>query len=201
MWRLNRNRLFVHKMVRFTGYFCEVCSFLVLGMISYNLQPFSVSPLWLLITFAVLVVSNYASITGVLATVMRWVEPRSDFLSHRHVGIISLCHVQIAVLYIVYRGSVSFTLTARAEGELLQNDQVVLMMRLSLCVIWISLIQHVLFSCPYTGFQKFAKSIVSGEDEEAEVSDWMKRVQSRLGALLIRKESMVKSPLDISGVR
>ncbi|KAK8826124.1 hypothetical protein WA556_003852 [Blastocystis sp. ATCC 50177/Nand II] len=181
-------RLFVHKMVRFTGYFCEVCSFLVLGMISYNLQPFSVSPLWLLITFAVLVVSNYASITGVLATVMRWVEPRSDFLSHRH----------IAVLYIVYRGSVSFTLTARAEGELLQNDQVVLMMRLSLCVIWISLIQHVLFSCPYTGFQKFAKSIVSGEDEEAEVSDWMKRVQSRLGALLIRKESTVKSPLDMN---
>ena len=81
MWRLNRNRLFVHKMVRFTGYFCEVCSF------------------------------------------------------------------------------------------------------------------------PYTGFQKFAKSIVSGEDEEAEVSNWMKRVQSRLGALLIRKESMVKSPLDMSGVR
>ena len=65
---------------------------MILGMISYNLQPFSVSPLWLLITFLVLVVSNYASITGVLATVMKWVEPRSDFLSHRHVGIIRCFH-------------------------------------------------------------------------------------------------------------
>lgn len=74
-------------MVRFTGYLCEMCSFLVLGMISYNLQPFSVSPLWLLITFMVLVLSNYAAITGVLATVMKWVEPHSDFLSHRHVGL------------------------------------------------------------------------------------------------------------------
>ena len=80
----------------------------------------------------------------------------------------------------------------------MQNDQVVLMMRLSLCVIWISLIQHILFACPYTGFQKYAKSIVSGEEKETEVSEWMKRVQSHLGSVLIRSESMVKSPLDMS---
>lgn len=92
----------------------------------------------------------------------------------------------------------SFTLTARAEGELLQNDHVVLMMRLSLCVIWISLLQHISFSCPYTGFSKYAKSIVSGDESRTEVSDWMRYVQNRLGSLLIREESNVRSPLDIS---
>ena len=74
-------------MVRFSGYFCEVCSFLVLGMISYNIQPFSVDPRGLFLTLIVLGVSHYASLTGVMATMLRWVEPHVKLLSHNHVGI------------------------------------------------------------------------------------------------------------------
>lgn len=51
-------------------------------------------------------------------------------------------------MYIVYRGSVSFVLTARAEGELLENDQVLIMMRLSLCMIWLCVFQHVTIANP-----------------------------------------------------
>lgn len=92
------------------------------------------------------------------------------------------------MLYVVYRGSVSFTLTARGEGELLQNDQVMLMMRLSLCVIWISLIQHIVFTCPYTGFPKYTKSVLSSDNEEDEgVSEWVNRVHIWLSQFLIRR--------------
>ena len=48
----------------------------------------------------------------------------------------------------VYRGSVSFILAARAEGELIDNNQVVLMMRLSLCMVWLSIFQHILVYYP-----------------------------------------------------
>ena len=56
-------------------------------MISYNIQPFSVDPRWLLLTLVVLGVSHYASLTGVMATVLRWVELHVKLLSHNHVGI------------------------------------------------------------------------------------------------------------------
>ena len=55
----------------------------------------------------------------------------------------------------VYRGSVSFILAARAEGELLDNNQVVLMMRLSLCMVWFSIFQHFLLFYPNSRFMTF----------------------------------------------
>lgn len=65
------------------------------------------------------------------------------------------------VLLMLYRGSVSFTLAARAEGELLDNNQVLQMMRLSLCMVWISVFQHLLLSCPYSKFLSFSTIILS----------------------------------------
>ena len=92
------------------------------------------------------------------------------------------------MLYVVYRGSVSFTLTARGEGELLQNDQVVLMMRLALCVIWISLIQHIVFTCPYTGLPKYTKNVLNSDNEDEGVSEWVNRMHIWLSQFLIRRD-------------
>ena len=72
------------------------------------------------------------------------------------------------VLFLVYRGSVSFTLTARAEGELLENNQVMLMMRLSLCVIWISVMQHTVLSCPLSKFMDFKRTLLQGPESTDE---------------------------------
>ena len=52
------------------------------------------------------------------------------------------------VLYLLYRGSVSFLITARADGEFVDNSQVLLMMKLSLSLVWISIIQHILYTAP-----------------------------------------------------
>ena len=65
------------------------------------------------------------------------------------------------VLLMLYRGSVSFTLAARAEGELLDNNQVLQMMRLSLCMVWISVFQHLLLSCPYSKFFSLSTVMLS----------------------------------------
>lgn len=71
----------------------------------------------------------------------------------------------------VYRGAVSFILTARAEGELLDNDQVVLMMRLSLCMIWLSVFQHIAIADPHTPLHlRFEKE--KEEDVGAPMQDW-----------------------------
>lgn len=123
-------------MVELLGSLSELCSFLVIGMISYNVKPFEVHWSWILLLTFIVYLSRYASITGVMATVLRWVDPGTKWLDHR----------QSLLIFLVYRGSMSFILTARAEGELLANDQVVFMMRLSLCLIWVSLIQHIIFS-------------------------------------------------------
>ena len=66
----------------------------------------------------------------------------------------------------VYRGAVSFTLTARSEGELLENNQVVLMMRLSLCMIWISVFQHILTTNPHVPLQVPEGIIQNGNTAE-----------------------------------
>ena len=68
-------------MVDLMGYLSELCSFLVLGMISYNIQPFAVHWKWLVVCVFALYISHYASITGVLATLLH----RSNLLHHSHV--------------------------------------------------------------------------------------------------------------------
>ena len=55
----------------------------------------------------------------------------------------------------VYRGSVSFILAARAEGELLDNNQVTQMMRLSLCMVWFSIFQHIILFYPTSSLMAF----------------------------------------------
>ena len=89
------------------------------------------------------------------------------------------------MLFFVYRGSVSFTLAARAEGELVDNSQVTLMMKLSLCMIWISVFQHLLLSIPFAGLSDAKRKLIEGsessDDEEGEtavqwVNDWLYRL-------------------------
>ena len=82
------------------------------------------------------------------------------------------------VLFLVYRGSVSFTLTARAEGELLENNQVMLMMRLSLCMIWISVMQHIVLSCPLSKSSE-VPILRRGASSMKLLSDWYSRIMVR----------------------
>lgn len=87
------------------------------------------------------------------------------------------------MLFFVYRGTVSFTLAARAEGELVDNSQVTLMMKLALCMIWISIFQHLLLSIPFAGLRDAKRTLIEGSesgDDEVEketavqwVNDWL----------------------------
>lgn len=67
------------------------------------------------------------------------------------------------MLYLLYRGSVSFLITARADGEFVDNSQVLLMMKLSLSLVWISIIQHILFTAP------FSRVAESNQEESNEI--------------------------------
>ncbi|KAK8791417.1 hypothetical protein WA588_001424, partial [Blastocystis sp. NMH] len=167
-------RAFVQKTLRFGSYLCELCSFLVLGMITYNLHPFAIDKRWLLLFVLVIYLVRYASVTGVMATAVHWLEgDKHHLINHNHV----------AVLFFVYRGTVSFTLAARAEGELVDNSQVTLMMKLALCMIWISIFQHLLLSIPFAGLRDAKRTLIEGSesgDDEVEketavqwVNDWL----------------------------
>ena len=95
------------------------------------------------------------------------------------------------VLFLVYRGSVSFTLTARAEGELLENNQVMLMMRLSLCMIWISVMQHIVLSCPLSKFMDFKRTLLQ-EPESTDEGDSLELEDSSEVPILRRGASSMK---------
>lgn len=169
-------------MVELLGSLSELCSFLVIGMISYNVKPFNVHWSWILIITFIVYISRYASITGVMATVLRWVDPRIKWLDQN----------QSVLIFLVYRGSMSFILTARAEGELLANDQVVFMMRLSLCLIWVSLIQHILFSFTLSSSVQYEELLladpVKDEASEMESMSFVAMLNRWVYSLLVRDE-------------
>lgn len=142
-------------MVEMLGFLSELCSFLVIGMISYNVRPFDVHWSWILLITFVVFISRYAAMTGIMATLLKWLEPSNRLLDQS----------QSILLFLIYRGSVSFSLTARAEGELLENEQVVLMMRLSLCLIWVSLIQHIFISYPKAPLLRYEGLLASDSSE------------------------------------
>lgn len=169
-------------MVELLGSLSELCSFLVIGMISYNVKPFNVHWSWILIITFIVYISRYASITGVMATVLRWVDPRIKWLDQN----------QSVLIFLVYRGSMSFILTVRAEGELLANDQVVFMMRLSLCLIWVSLIQHILFSFTLSSSVQYEELLladsVKDEASELESMSFVAMLNRWVYSLLVRDE-------------
>ena len=86
----------------------------------------------------------------------------------------------------------SFILTARAEGELLANDQVVFMMRLSLCLIWVSLIQHILFSFTLSSSVQYEELLladpVKDEASEMESMSFVAMLNRWVYSLLVRDE-------------
>ena len=86
----------------------------------------------------------------------------------------------------------SFTLTSRAEGELLENNQVMLMMRLSLCMIWISVMQHIVLSCPLSKFMDFKRSLLQGS-ESMDDGDNLELEESNEMPILLHGASSVKS--------
>lgn len=169
-------------MVDLLGSLSELCSFLVIGMISYNVKPFEVHWSWVLLITIIVYVSRYASVTGVMATVLQWVDPKIKWLDQN----------QSVLLYLVYRGSMSFILTARAEGELLANDQVVFMMRLSLCLIWVSLIQQILFSFSLSSSVQYEELLLADplkeESTEMESMSFVAMLNRWVYALLVRDE-------------
>ena len=77
-------------MIRFLGYLSELCSFLVIGMISYNIHPFDVDKRWLALVVIVLFICRYASVTGILATFHHWIYPRESLITHPQVCL-SIC--------------------------------------------------------------------------------------------------------------
>lgn len=176
----------MQKTLRFGSYLCELCAFLVLGMVTYNLHPFDIDKRWLVLFVAVIYLVRYAAVTGVMATAVRWLEgDKHPLLNHNHVDLVVSSLLQVAVLFFVYRGSVSFTLVARTEGELVDNSQVALMMKLALCMIWISVFQHLLLSIPLAGLNSAKRTLIEGSessDDEVEketavqwMNDWLYR--------------------------
>ena len=113
---------------------------------------------------------------------MQWVDPKIKWLDQN----------QSVLLYLVYRGSMSFILTARAEGELLANDQVVFMMRLSLCLIWVSLIQQILFSFSLSSSVQYEELLLADplkeESTEMESMSFVAMLNRWVYALLVRDE-------------
>lgn len=76
------------------------------------------------------------------------------------------------MLYLIYRGSVSFLITTRSDGELVDNSQVLLMMKLALSVIWISVIQHILIASPLsTLFSFHLEETTEMNDSEHKIED------------------------------
>ena len=67
----------------------------------------------------------------------------------------------------------------------MDNSQVALMMKLALCMIWISVFQHFLLSIPLAGLNNAKRTLIEGSesgDEEVEketavqwVNDWLYR--------------------------
>lgn len=117
-----------------------------------------------------------------MATVLRWVDPKIKWLDQN----------QSVLIFLVYRGSMSFILTARAEGELLANDQVVFMMRLSLCLIWVSLIQHILFSFTLSSSIQYEELLladpVKDDASEMESMSFVAVLNRWVYSLLVRDE-------------
>ena len=64
------------------------------------------------------------------------------------------------MFYGVYRSVYVFILAVRANGELLDNSQTILIIKSALCVIWVSAIQKVFMTLPvfYTHLTKQEKS-------------------------------------------
>lgn len=65
----------------------------------------------------------------------------------------------------MYRSAFVFILSARADGELIDNIQAVLMMKLSLAVVWISAIQKWVLSLPLCRFYFTSNQEVDSEEE------------------------------------
>lgn len=75
-------------MIRFVGYISELCSFLVVGMISYNIRPFEVDKRWLAVFLFTVFLCRYACVTGVLDTIHRWLYPKDSLITHPQVCIL-----------------------------------------------------------------------------------------------------------------
>lgn len=80
-------------MIRFLGFLSEMCSFLVLGMISFNIHPFDIDKRALLLFVFIVYLSRYAAVTGVMDTVVKWMEPHRTLLTHNHVTVFSMVYM------------------------------------------------------------------------------------------------------------
>ena len=80
-------------MIRFLGFLSEMCSFLVLGMISFNIHPFDIDKQALLLFVIVVYLCRYAAVTGVMDTFVKWLEPHRALLTHNHVTVCSVIHL------------------------------------------------------------------------------------------------------------
>ena len=67
------------------GTLAEHLSYFIVGIISYIVQPFDMDYQLLLVCVVVMFICRYASVTGVLASVIRYVEPTKRFLDHNYV--------------------------------------------------------------------------------------------------------------------
>lgn len=67
------------------GTLAEHLSYFIVGIISYIVQPFDMDYRLLFVCVVVMFICRYASVTGVLASVIRYVEPTKRFLDHNYV--------------------------------------------------------------------------------------------------------------------
>ena len=86
---LYAKREYTTHLVEVIGTLAEHLSYFIVGIISYIVQPFDMDYRLLLVCMVVMFICRYASVTGVLASVIRYVEPTKRFLDHDHVGMIA----------------------------------------------------------------------------------------------------------------
>ena len=85
VWVLHSTREYTTHLVEVIGTLAEHLSYFIVGIISYIVQPFDMDYRLLLVCVVVMFICRYASVTGVLASVIRYVEPTKRFLDHNYV--------------------------------------------------------------------------------------------------------------------
>ena len=85
VWVLHSTREYTTHLVEVIGTLAEYFSYFIVGIISYIVQPFDMDYRLLLVCVVVMFICRYASVTGVLASVIRYVEPTKRFLDHDYV--------------------------------------------------------------------------------------------------------------------
>ena len=61
-------------------------------------DPFNLDIRWLILVVIVLFICRYASVTGILASIHRWIYPNDSLITHPQVCIFGICSISYVTL-------------------------------------------------------------------------------------------------------